>query len=55
MTADEQTGMGWWNALTEEQRAHWLAQAKTAILAHPLKKVQFGAKCYFKWHVGLFP
>jgi hypothetical protein len=33
MTADEQAGMGWWNALTEEQRAHWLREANTASVA----------------------
>jgi hypothetical protein len=25
--------MAWWNALTEEQRAYWLREAKTAIPA----------------------
>ena len=33
MTTDEQAGMGWWNALTEEQRAHWLREANTASVA----------------------
>jgi hypothetical protein len=33
MTADEQAGMEWWNALTEEQRAHWLREANTASVA----------------------
>jgi hypothetical protein len=33
MTADEQPVMGWWNALTEEQRAHWLREANTASVA----------------------
>jgi hypothetical protein len=33
MTADEQLGIAWWNGLTEERRAYWLAQANTAIVA----------------------
>jgi hypothetical protein len=32
-SADETAGIAWWNALTEEQRAHWLREAKTAIVA----------------------
>jgi hypothetical protein len=33
MTDDETAGIAWWNALTEEQRAYWLAQANTASVA----------------------
>jgi hypothetical protein len=33
VTADEQAGIDWWNALTEEQRAYWLREANTAIVA----------------------
>lgn len=28
-----ETGMTWWNALTEERRAHWLMMAASAIPA----------------------
>lgn len=30
---DEFAGMAWWNALTEEERAKWLAQVGTAVPA----------------------
>jgi hypothetical protein len=33
MTADESAGMEWWNALSEDQRAYWLREANTAIVA----------------------
>jgi hypothetical protein len=33
MTADEQLGIEWWNALTEAERARWLREADTAIVA----------------------
>jgi hypothetical protein len=33
MTDDERSGMAWWNALTEKQRAYWLREAATAIVA----------------------
>jgi hypothetical protein len=33
MTADEQLDIAWWNGLTEEQRAYWLREANTAIVA----------------------
>jgi hypothetical protein len=32
-TRDERDGMAWWNALTEDRRAYWLREAKTAIVA----------------------
>jgi hypothetical protein len=32
-TRDVRDGMAWWNALTEAQRAYWLREAKTAIVA----------------------
>lgn len=30
---DPQVGIGWWNALTEERRAHWLMMAASAMPA----------------------
>jgi hypothetical protein len=30
---DPQTGMTWWNSLAEEQRAHWLMMAASAMPA----------------------
>jgi hypothetical protein len=33
MTEDERAGMAWWNALTAAERAYWLREAKTAIVA----------------------
>lgn len=30
---DPQAGMEWWNALTEERRAHWLMMAASAMPA----------------------
>ncbi len=32
-TAEESAGMAWWNALTEGERANWLARADTAVPA----------------------
>lgn len=33
-TTDEALGMKWWNALTEAQRAHWMARAgNTGVVA----------------------
>ncbi len=32
-TPDEFAGIAWWNALTEAERAKWLAQAGTAVPA----------------------
>lgn len=32
-TADEQAGMDWWNALSEEQCARWLRAAGSAVPA----------------------
>ena len=40
-SADETTDIAWWNALTEEQRAHWLREANTAIVAE--------AWAYYQW------
>jgi hypothetical protein len=33
MTDDETADIAWWNALTDEQRAHWLHEADTTIVA----------------------
>jgi hypothetical protein len=30
---DPQAGMTWWNARTEQERAHWLSLAGTAVAA----------------------
>jgi hypothetical protein len=30
---DETAGIAWWNPLSEEQRAYWLREANTAIVA----------------------
>lgn len=32
-TADEAAGIAWWNALTEAERAKWLAETGTAVPA----------------------
>jgi hypothetical protein len=32
-TSDEQLGIDWWNGLTEERRAHWLAKAEYPTVA----------------------
>ena len=32
-TAEESAGMAWWTALTEGERANWLARAATAVPA----------------------
>ena len=32
-SADETAGMEWWNAMSESQRAYWLREANTAIVA----------------------
>jgi hypothetical protein len=32
-TDDPRDGMAWWNALTEERRAHWLMMAASAMPA----------------------
>ena len=32
-SADETAGMEWWNAMSEDQRAYWLREANTAIVA----------------------
>ncbi len=32
-TSDDEAGMAWWNALTEAERAYWLAEADTAVPA----------------------
>jgi hypothetical protein len=40
MTADEQLGIAWWNGLTEEQRAYWLREANTAIVAEAWAQIR---------------
>jgi len=32
-TEDEVAGMRWWNGLTVAERAHWLAEARSAVVA----------------------
>jgi hypothetical protein len=32
-SADETAGMEWWNGMSEDQRAYWLREANTAIVA----------------------
>lgn len=36
-TEDEQAGIEWWNALTEQERAEWLQKAGSAVVADAWK------------------
>jgi hypothetical protein len=40
-SADETAGMEWWNALSEDQRAYWLREANTAIVAEASSSVEW--------------
>jgi hypothetical protein len=33
-TEDDIAGMQWWNAMTEQQRSHWLQVSKSNVAQH---------------------
>ena len=37
---DDLAGMGWWNAIDEAERAHWLTEAGTAVPAEAWAEYQ---------------